>query len=470
MSQSYITIGWQMMRKSQLSVLLFAMCGSLGLIVTSVQAVEPAGVAASSQVDVKSLLASATALIKAGKQQQAYDLLFPHQSSLAGDVDYDYLLGIAALDSGKPNAAIFALERVLAVNPNHLQARAEIARAYLAAGEVGASKQEFKTVQQQNPPKEVSATIQKYLDIIETHESEQKTSVRGYIEAGLGDDSNVNSATSNGQVAVPLFGGALVTLAAAGVQQHDTFANFAGGFNVRHALSPEWSVIGGANAMQHSNSTQSAFDFTSMDGSVGVSHSRGEEAYSVILQGQTFALNNQRYRDALGLTAQWLHSLDNGNQTSLYAQYTNLTYPGQAFRNADRYVLGGAYAMRLGGERSASAYVGGYVGNENERTANFAHIGNDLYGIRAGGEMKIAAQAKLIGSASLEERRYGGIDPLFLVVRKDTQSDIRVAVAYVPAPLWTVTPSVSYTSNSSNIVVNKYNRTAFTVSVRRDFN
>ena len=62
-------------------------------------------------------------------------MLAPEQSNAAGDPDYDYLLGIAALDSGKPNEAIFALERVLAVKPNHLQARAEIARAYFATGE-----------------------------------------------------------------------------------------------------------------------------------------------------------------------------------------------------------------------------------------------------------------------------------------------------------------------------------------------
>ncbi|MBI5436409.1 MAG: hypothetical protein HY937_04805 [Nitrosomonadales bacterium] len=59
------------------------------------------------------LLAQADKLLKGGKAKEAYVLLEPHQSELAGDQNYDYLLGIAALDSGKPNEAIFALERVL---------------------------------------------------------------------------------------------------------------------------------------------------------------------------------------------------------------------------------------------------------------------------------------------------------------------------------------------------------------------
>ena len=77
------------------------------------------------------LIKNATDLVAKGRIKEAYTLLSPYQSELAGEPDYDYLLGITALDSGKINEAIYALERVLSVNPSHLQARAEIARAYL---------------------------------------------------------------------------------------------------------------------------------------------------------------------------------------------------------------------------------------------------------------------------------------------------------------------------------------------------
>src|SRR5258706_205275 len=68
-------------------------------------------------------------LLQEKNPQAAYQLLQPLESQRAGDPEYDYLLGIAALDSGERERAVFALERVLAVNPNHAQARAEIARA-----------------------------------------------------------------------------------------------------------------------------------------------------------------------------------------------------------------------------------------------------------------------------------------------------------------------------------------------------
>lgn len=416
------------------------------------------------------LLTAASAHIKSGRTAEAYALLAPNQSELAGDADYDYLLGIAALDSGKPNVAIFALERVLAVRPNHLQARAEIARAYLAVGETAASKQEFETVQQQDPPQEVSANIQKYLDIIETDRAGQKTSIRGYIEAMLGDDSNVNSATSNKQIAVPVFGGAVMNLNAAGVANRDTFGSVGAGVNLLQALNPEWAVVAGANFNQRNNSTQQAFNTGSADANVGFNLNKGDNNYLAILQLQSFTLDNKRYRDAGGFTGQWQHNLDSSSQLSSYFQYSSLSYPEQTFRDADRYVLGGAYATSLAGESAPVLYTGAYAGAEQARQSNVDYIGNTLYGGRIGGEMKLASDYTLLASLSLENRIYGGEDPLFLVKRSDTQTDLKVGISYVPAQKWTVNPSVSYTSNDSNIIINKYERTLFSVSVRRDFN
>lgn len=413
------------------------------------------------------LIDDAAARIKSGHSKDAYALLAPYQSIMAGDVEYDYLLGLAALDSGKPNEAIFALERVLAVQPNHLQARAEIARAYLAAGEVAASKQEFETVQAQNPPKEVSATIQKYLDIIETERSEKTTAIRGYIEAAVGDDSNANSATSSRQI--PMLGGVWV-LDSNGVAQHDTFGNLAAGFNVRHLLSQEWALIGGGNVNQRSNSTIHNLDSTSADANLGVSLTQGNDNYSLLVQAQTFLLNSKAYRDTVGLAGQWQRNLDNNSQSSVYLQYTDMTYSGQPVRNADRYVAGLAYAQIFDGGYKPLLYVSAYAGTEIPQKGNVKYIGNDLYGTRLGGELKISPDMTFLASVGLESRAYGGVDPLASKTRNDLQTDLRVALAYVLAQKWTVTPSISYTNNDSNILINKYERTQLSLSVRRDFN
>ncbi len=417
------------------------------------------------------LLQEAANLIKSGKSAEAYALLAPEEPKRAGDPDFDYLLGLAALDSGKPNEAIFALERVLAVKPNHLQARAEIARAYFATGEKDLARQEFEAVQSQNPPDEVNATIQRFLDAINQGQGGATTLLSGYLEAAVGSDSNVNSATGNNQVAIPAFGGAIATLNASGVETRDSFANVSGGGNIRHALSSEWSVFGGANVNQRLNSKQTIFDTRALDGNVGLNLTEAGDSYSAALQLQSFEVDNKRYRDGTGMTAQWQHNLSNSSsQFSSYLQYTDLKYPDQSVRDANRYVLGAAYASVLGGDYTPAVYAGVYGGEEKEKESGVPYLGHKLVGVRTGGELDIYAQTKLFGSVSVESRRYGGDDPFFLVTRHDTQADLNFGIRYVMAKVWTLTPQISYTKNKSNIVINDYKRSIFSIGLRRDFN
>ena len=81
-----------------------------------------------------------------GNAQAAWELLTPHESSLAGGPGFDYLLGIAAMDGGHLTHSNFALEGVLAVHPDNVLARAEIARVYLMLGELRTYRQEFEAV------------------------------------------------------------------------------------------------------------------------------------------------------------------------------------------------------------------------------------------------------------------------------------------------------------------------------------
>src|SRR5256885_4902460 len=74
-------------------------------------------------------------LIEQRQVKQAYELLLPQENVRAGDPEFDHLLGIAALEVGEAERAVFALERVLAVQPNNHVARADIARAYLLLGD-----------------------------------------------------------------------------------------------------------------------------------------------------------------------------------------------------------------------------------------------------------------------------------------------------------------------------------------------
>ncbi|HNZ57047.1 MAG TPA: tetratricopeptide repeat protein, partial [Methylophilaceae bacterium] len=109
----------------------------------------------------------ARALMQSGDYVGAYKLLEPLEEVHAGESDFDYLLGVAGVESGNVTRGVFALERVLATEPNHTDARTEMAKAHFKLGEVESSKLEFQNVLDQKPSQEVTSAIARYVTAID---------------------------------------------------------------------------------------------------------------------------------------------------------------------------------------------------------------------------------------------------------------------------------------------------------------
>ncbi len=155
------------------------------------------------------VLQQAESLLAAQKAAEAVSLLTAGEAERAGQADYDYLLGLAWLESGDPAQAIFAFERCLAVAPDNGPCRVQIARAHLAVGETANARAELDIIRNYNPPPEVQSLVSRYLGAVDTQEQRRNRRLDGHVRLGLGHDSNVNSATDLLQVAMPAFGNAL---------------------------------------------------------------------------------------------------------------------------------------------------------------------------------------------------------------------------------------------------------------------
>ena len=130
-------------------------------------------------------------LLAAGNAKQAYAELAPLQDKLTGQPEYDYLLGVSALDSGRIDEAIIAFERVLALIPNHAGAQMDIARAYYAAGSFDLAEAAFLKLRASNPPPAAQQAIGRYLEAIQARKHQTPAGWIGYGELGLGYDSNI---------------------------------------------------------------------------------------------------------------------------------------------------------------------------------------------------------------------------------------------------------------------------------------
>jgi tetratricopeptide (TPR) repeat protein len=412
-------------------------------------------------------LERARSLVQSKQGKAAYELLAPLEQQRAGDPNFDYLLGLAAIDAQQYTRAVFALERVLAVQPNHPQARAEIARAYFLMGENKTARREFEQVKGLKPPAEVSANIDRFLDALDARDRARRTGITGFVEATLGYDDNANAATGTGSFAIPALGGAIFTLNPGSLPQRDEFLTLSGGVSGRYGFDDTWGLVGTALFEQRMNETHSQFDTGSITASGGVRYQRDLNEFTVALQAQTFAVDYNRFRDASGVVGQWRRTFGPNDVGTLYGQHTRLSYPGQDFRNTNRSVIGGAWAHVYGGP--TAAFVSAYLGKEDPIGQNAGFVGHDLWGVRIGGTYGLTDKWTLAATASYEDRKYLGADPLFLATRHDKETNLRVSAGYALTRDITVTPAISYTDNRSNIVINAYDRTMVSVSVRYDF-
>jgi hypothetical protein len=179
-------------------------------------------------------------------------------------------------------------------------------------------------------------------------------------------------------------------------------------------------------------------------------------------------LYRHAYREAVGGTLQWQHDFNARNQVNAYLQATQLTYPDQQVRDADRFVAGVGYA-RAFRQSDVIAYAGAYGGQERVRDEAFPEFGHDLYGVRLGAQHFLSEKVSIFTNASVEKRQYGGPDPSFLIDREDDQYAVAAGMHLVIGKDQRVTLQASWTDNRSNIPLYEFDRWLASIGFRHEF-
>ena len=426
------------------------------------------GLCAAAYAVVDSPVRDAMEAVNTKQAQKAFDMLSPLEATRAGDPDFDAALGIAANEVGQFARAVFALERVLATQPENARARAELARALFAIGDTANARKLLEETKAQGVPAAVNRTIDEFLQAIDKVDEAGKSSAKIHIETSLGHDSNVNSGPNGASFAVPALGGAVFTLLPAAQKTSASYVQAAAGVSGRVLLAPRWSFVGnaGASLRRHGNNA-SNYNIDQLDLAGGFSYREERHEFAGVLNLGHTTIGGAALRNLQGLTGEWTYRPDGTRQWGTYLQLANLSYPAQPIRDARRSVLGTSYAKQLGS--GLLYYAGGYVGRESIDNALFPHLGHQLTGLRAGFQMPLSAQWSLFGTASFERRRYGGADPLFLIARRDSQTDLTIGASWKLNDAWTIKPQIAINKNNSNIVINDSSKTTVSVVARYDF-
>jgi outer membrane protein len=402
------------------------------------------------------LLSDARRMLTDGEPTAAYALLESRSALYAGSVDFDTLLGIAALDSGRPGSAVIALERVLAAEPSNLPVRAEIGRAYLQLKELESARRELESVATGDLPPQVRQTVSRYLDTVARLERLGRPQWLFTLETNVGWDDNVNFGSSVG-VWTLADGQSLLPLPVS-KPRSSGFLSLAAGAQYIVPIGGQVEWTAGFLGAQRTNPSQHNMDMGSLELSSGLSYSMGLHRYSMSLQYQHLRLDEAALRNATGIIGQWQYDVGRRSQIGAYLQGFDLAFPDQPVRDARRASAGATFAHGFLSAGLPVLAASLQAGSERPRD-DFPQLSFRFAGVRTALGATIGSGWRASGGWSFERRDFDGPEPLFGATRKDRQHDFRLAIEHDLDKNLTLSPTLLHTRNNSTIAPNEFRRT-----------
>jgi len=408
-------------------------------------------------------------LLEQGRAAEAYALGRKHPEEL-GKPEFDFYFGVAAVDTGHAGEGVLALERYIIRFPDNDRARLELARGYFVLGEMVRAREEFDAVARKNPPPGVQATIDRFMDQIQSQETRYSTTATGYVEIGGGYDSNVNSGVGNPLINVPTLG--TVQLAQAGVKSGSSFMHLGAGGNFSYPIAPGMALVGGASyeGKLHENGFDQQFDQYALNAQGGVSYIKDKDLWRAQLHLSTLYVDYNRFRDFMSLAGEWHRQLDEFNRIWVSGTYGRLQYPASPVRDADLY--GGSVGWRrafVGAMQPVFELAAGYAEERNDFSPVRNDLSRDIYIARGSLALTPAAQWGLSVGATYTKSRFKAADPLFAATRDDDYWGLELGVSYRLTRKVTLRGDYQRSDNQSNISLYQYRRDIFTVRARYEF-
>ena len=415
------------------------------------------------------VLRQAEALVRSGQAEQAWRLLAPLERRHAGRSDFDYLLGVAALESGRPNRATFVLERVIAANPGHLAARLEMARAYFELRDFERAEREFTFILGAAPSAEIRALGQIYLARIrEVVQPASAGSFSGYAELALGRDTNVAAAASQSSVFIPGLGTEFVPDPML-QRRPDDFVALGAGLEYSHAPSADLGVLAGVELRQRWYSELDPFDSRSADLQAGLVHrldERNRMQYSA--RYNYYELDNSPYRETPSLGAQWTRRASLRTRFALGAEAHRIRYATEATKASSSNLIAGSAGVTHVLHPATLTTVGGLLYFGYDRAVAGRPDGDRrILGASLGLQRRLLERAEGYLRFSLADSDYRTPNPDFGMTRRDRQLDAALGVDWEFARGWLLRPQIARTSNRSNVPLNEYDRTETSLTLRR---
>lgn len=402
--------------------------------------------------------------IDAGQYGKAYELANTMLAEHEGDPVFDVQYAVAAIETFNLEEGVFALERVLLVEPDNQLAKLELARGYYQQRKFDQAAAMFNAVKANQPPPRVATRIDRYLALIEAKRVNRFTRVQGFIELYAGYDSNINAAPGSQLTRVVLSNDAL--------GRDDSFAALKAGLDVEHRYAEDKSLILETRFDVRSYNTEDQQDNSNLTLKAGHRWYQDNNQYQINLVRQDYRLDQKSYRNLLGVGFDWNHQLSNRSLLRSYFAVNDLDYDTTSWRDSRQYSLGTNYLYAGDGELKPVYVLGGFIGNEkpdNPGVLANADVDRDFYGVSLGVQLTPMQDLTLMPSLVYQVSEYAGAHWIYGVKRKDKYAALNLSMNWRFKPDWSLLATYSYADADSNIELNDYRREQINLGLRRDF-
>jgi tetratricopeptide (TPR) repeat protein len=424
----------------------------------------------------------AKAALATGNAKQAYAELAPLQATLTGQPEYDYLLGVSALDSGRIDEAIVAFERVLALIPNHAGAQMDIARAYYAAGSFDLAEAAFLKLRAANPPPAAQQAIGRYLDTIEARKRQTQAGWSGYGELGLGYDSNLTGVpTDFGAAAQQSFNLVGIEPTGNAVKRSAAFAQGAFGAEYSKPLSRGWSVFAGGDLRGRAYQDETDFNSAAAEGRIGGALNDGPNQWRATASYLAFNQEgdapgdpkptNDRRMAGLGLD--WRHALNTKTQVGLGLQVNSIRFPKNEVEDFDQVYLAGSWLKSFERPGVPLLYVtlfGSYDKAVNKLPDGVTDKSKNLAGARGYFQYSLSSKLQAFTGLGVIVRRDQDEFARSTEVAKgkDTYGEATVGLLWQFRERCALRLQYAFTKNASNIDIYDFDRHEISSVIRCD--
>jgi tetratricopeptide (TPR) repeat protein len=418
-------------------------------------------------------------LLAAGNAKEAFATLDPLQATYAGQPEFDYLLGVAALDSGRIDDAIIAFERVLAVMPNHAGARMDLARAYYAAGAFDLAEAAFQRLQLLNPPPQAQAAIARYLSAIRQRRNQAQAGWLGYGELGIGYDSNLTGVPTNfGAAAQQSFNIVGIEPTGNAIKRSAPYVQGMFGLDYSQPVSRGWNVFAAGDLLGRAYRNESDFNVGSVDVRAGAGLNQGRTQWRfaanyLYFQQEGDAPGDPRPtndRHMTGVSADWRHMLDPKTQVGLGMQLNAVRFPSQELEDFDQVYLSASYLHTFERPGVPLVYVTAFATDDHAINSfgDGTSKSKNLYGVRAFGQYSLAPKLQAFaGLGAIHRRDKDDFARSTTVQRgRDTFGEASAGFFWSFREKCGLRVLYAYTRNSSNIDIYDFDRHEISSTIR----